>query len=178
MTGAPSGDTSLVHDGPAANAMRPGRENGTAMVGDEVGSGGPKSRVRQLLRFVHLALAIATVIVCAGIALPGRASASFVAATFVTASETESAARGLPASEPLRHWQACEDGPAVDFKAVESDCEDDGQQDRHCDVPESLALSFGYVPGPSGPDAAWRGELGIDPSRFAAGSGLPRGPPA
>jgi hypothetical protein len=174
MTGAPSGDTSLAHEGCSARAPRQ-RRNVAERRG---GVDGPKSRVPESLRLLRrVVLAIVTVIVCAVIASPAGRSASLLAGAFDVAAEADSgnAVRGVLASEPLQYWQDDHGTRGTDLKAVEFDGDD--EDDPLCHVPDNAALSFRCVPAPPKPAHALRAELQIDTSRFAAGPGLPRGPP-
>jgi hypothetical protein len=171
MTGAPSGDTSLAHEGPSAGVTRQHR----AVAERRGGIDGPKRRVPELLRLLRrLAFAIVTVAVCALIACPGQGSASLAAAVDVAEGASASAVRGVLASEPLQYWQDDHGTRRADLKAVESDGDED---DPLCHVPVNAALSFRCQPVPPKPACALRCELQVDTSRFAAGPGLPRGPP-
>ncbi|MDF2691696.1 MAG: hypothetical protein K0S65_79 [Labilithrix sp.] len=164
MTEAPSADTSLAYDGSSVRGAR--RRGGTA-----------KPAVSELLRLIHrLALAIVTIVVCAVIASPGRGSVSLLAGALdVTAADCANAGRGVLTSEPLQYCQGDHGERGTDLKAVEFDGDDEDDPLWH--VAENAALSFRRVPAPPKPNQVLRGELQIDTSRFAAGTGLPRGPP-
>jgi hypothetical protein len=136
---------------------------------------GPKNRMPEMLRLLlRFALAIVTVIVCAGIARPAGGSASLLVAAAIDMAAPDSAG-AEQAREPSHHWRDGASSTVVDLKAVESDVDDDDDPLWH--VPDDPALAFRYVPAPRRPDRAARGELPIDTSRFAAGTCLPRGPP-
>ena len=129
--------------------------------------------LRLLLR---LTIAIATVIACAGVARPERGSASLLASTVrVVAAAGASAERSGAPSESLHRWHEGAGHPLADLEAIEADDDDD---DSLRDVLGVAALSFRCVPIPFEADRDPGGEVAVDTSRFAAGTGLPRGPPA
>jgi hypothetical protein len=137
---------------------------------------GPKNRVPEMLRLLHLlALAIATV-VCAGITSPGRGIANLAAPIEVAAADSANAARCALAAEPSpQQWRDRAPRPlAEDLQAVESDS-DDG--DTRCELADDAAVAFRRISFPREPGRALRGEPEIDASRFAIDTGLPRGPP-
>lgn len=166
MTGAPSGDAPLAHERRSARARHGG--------GD-----GPKSRVRQTLwSLLRVAIAVVTLVVSAGIASHGQGSAGVLAAAFdVVAAGSAIASSDVLPSEPVQQWHDGGDPcPAVaDLDAVELGDDDDDDSLRDVfDVAAPLSRS---VPAPREPERVLRDERRIEPSRFAAGPGLPRGPP-
>ena len=130
-----------------------------------------------MLRFLlRLTIAIATVLACAGIARPERGSASLLATTVhVVAAAGSSAERCVAPSGSLHRWHEGAGHPLADLEAIELD---DDEDDSLRDVLGVAALSFGCVPIPREANRDPVGELPVDTSRFAAGTGLPRGPPA
>ncbi len=131
-----------------------------------------------LLRYLALALAMALVglgLTSTGLASAGRATTGLLAASIGTAApesaDTEGAAT-TPASS--HHWGGGAARPDGDLKAVEIDIDED---DPLCEAAHGPPPAFRCVPLPGKPDRASRGELQNDTSRFAAGTGLPRGPP-
>jgi hypothetical protein len=140
---------------------------------------GATSRMHAMLLVLRrLALAVAALVVCAGVAAPSRAAAGFVAPAAVKLVACESAGREVMRASRL-HPQDDAARRAIDLNAVELDDDDDDTDgdDPLCAVSEG-ALPFPSVPLPRNPGRAVRSELPTDTSRFAAGPGLPRGPPA
>lgn len=117
----------------------------------------------------RLALVALTFVVTAYFASPAPLALVFDAVTGA------SAERGV-SSFDSRHWQEADDASQiVELKVVESDGDDDKDPGR--DVAEGAELAFRLISVPSKPDRVLRGEIQVDPSCFAAGTGLPRGPP-
>lgn len=155
MTGTPSGDTSILDEGSSSKAVR--RRGGGVL--------------RSLLRC--LALIGLTLVVATYFVSPARGVSPLVV-LFEAATADARAEASVAASSGAQHWDALDDAvQIVEMKVVESD--DD--KDPRCDVTEGVALSFRTVPVPSKPERVLRGGLPSDPSCFAAGTGLPRGPP-
>jgi hypothetical protein len=123
--------------------------------------------------FYRLLLAIVAVFLCSGAASPAAAATTVVAATIEVAA-SDGAANIDSTPEPAHHWRDGGSRP-VEPKACEIDLDDD--DDPLCDVLHDLAPTFQCLPSPREPTRFTRGELSIDTSRFAAGLGLPRGPP-
>lgn len=162
MMRAPSNDPSLAYAGPST---RHGAER--------AGISLPHKRVPSMIRlFYRLALAIVTVLVCAGIARPSGGTPGFLVAA-IAVSAPDSAGVEQPEG-PADHWQEGESQSDVDLKAVESDIDDD---DSLWHLPDDAAPAFRWIAVPRQPGRARRAELSLDPSRFAAGTCLPRGPP-
>lgn len=122
-----------------------------------------------MLRVLYRFLSLATLLACAGMLLPTGGSTRVLAVVqeVVATASTESA------------WQAGDEetGVSFDMRPVESD-DDDDDDDPFCDVADGAALAFRWVPTPRRPEQAPRTEVSGDTSRFAAGTGLPRGPPS
>jgi hypothetical protein len=137
------------------------------------GVAGSKNDMAGMLRFWHrLAVAIVAVITCVGITGFGRASACLLVPSIDLAApggvELEQAGSRHEPSRSLR------DRPRTVVKAVASDLE---EEDSQWAMPDDPVSAFQYVPLPRGGDRTFRRELEVDPSRFAAEQGLPRGPP-
>jgi hypothetical protein len=170
----------LAHsDRLSAGGGRGARSPRQVMIAPHGGASGPKSRVAAPLRFLlRLALAVVTVVIFAVTASHGRASVSVVvSAVHVAAAERADAASGALPDQPSHRWQdRVPRRPLSDLKAVELEDDDD---DPLRGVSDVAAQSFCCVPDPRNPGHAFpRGELQVDTSRFAACTGLPRGPPA
>ena len=110
------------------------------------------------------------------------ASARLVAGAMAAASPesaTAEASARAPTRAPLHHVRDGSSHRALELKALEIDSDgDDDDDDARRDCAYVAALSLRCVPVPRRPDRDLRGELKADTSRFTAGSGLPRGPPA
>jgi hypothetical protein len=143
------------------------------------GGGGWKSRACEMLLLHRLGMAMASVIVGVAIALAGGGGARLVAAACETAARSiASAEQGVRQSERSCHWQDAPARRVADVEAVEPDGdEDDDGDERLSDVSHGVP-SLPGVPVAGNPDRAFRGEVGIDTSRFASSPRLPRGPPA
>jgi hypothetical protein len=186
MTRAPSNDPSLARDGSWVEAMPTRGDDAKPPV--SVPSGiGSKGRLPETLRLIHrLALTIATVVICALFASPGAARATAIDVAGASASLLAAAAdvpmsgraNAEQASKSSHHWHDRSSRPSADFKAVEVDGDDDDDEDPQCELIGGASVAFRCLPAPRRPDGALRGELQLDTSRFAAGTGLPRGPPA
>ena len=162
---APSGHASLAHQGCPV------------VTGEQRGGVDARKSMPAALRFLlRLAVAIGAVIACAGIATPQRGSARLVATTFhVVAAASSSADRGVPPSGALHRWHEGAAYSECDLEAIESD------DDKHDPLRDVLAVAgqpFRCGPTLCEPDRDPGGALSVDTSRFAAGTGLPRGPPA
>lgn len=131
-------------------------------------------RVGPMRRLLHiLALAVVT-LVCAGITSPARSIANPAAPIDVAASDGSNAARAGLARQPAHLWHGAR--RVFDVKVAEAEIEDD---DRHplSDTSEDPAVPVrGSFPRNTG--RASRSAPQSDTSRFAIGTGLPRGPPA
>ena len=157
MTGAPSGDTSILDEGSSSKVVR--RPGGGVL--------------RSLLRC--FALIGLTLVVAAYFASPARGASPLVVLFEAVTADARSEA-SVAASSGAQHWDALDDAvQIVEMKVVESDGDDD--KDPRCDVAAEAALAFRTVPVPSKPERVLRGGLPSDPSCFADGTGLPRGPP-
>lgn len=158
MTGAPSGDTSILDEGSSSKAVR--RRGGGVL--------------RSLLRC--LALIGLTLVVAAYFASPARGASPLVVLFEAVTADARADASIAAGSSGAQHWDALDDAvQIVEMKVVESDGDDD--KDPRCDVAAEEALAFRTVPVPSKPERVLRGGPPSDPSCFAAGTGLPRGPP-
>lgn len=130
-----------------------------------------------MLRWLRLvALAIVTV-VSLGLLGPGRGLVSLSRPLAVAALECSSSAAGALASESSHHWRQGEPRAAIENDAVEADLDDDdGDTRSHVSGDAAMALRASGSPRESG--RALRTDAEIDTSRFASGTGLPRGPPS
>ena len=132
---------------------------------------------------LRLVIAVATVIASAGVASFERGSTSLVVTTFhvVTAASAGSVSIPSPwgsepdaaSSEPSHRWHESTE-PVADLEAIEAD---DDEDDPLRDVLGIAALPLECVPIRREVDRDPGNELPSDTSRFAAGTGLPRGPP-
>ncbi len=135
-------------------------------------------RVPGMLRFLWgLAMAVATLLVCAAFGGPRTNAGAVAAAVVVEAHDSANAARHLFSPDPLRSWQGSAPRRPVDFKDVELDDDDDEDDDPLADVALVGELSFRCVHAPRRSERALRGVVQADTSSFAARPGLPRGPP-
>lgn len=131
--------------------------------------------VSEALRLVQrLALALLTILVCASSPRPIRASLQIVAAAVELASPDGAAADDV-APESSHRLLDDRGRPDVDLDALEADLDDDDDRVGHDANP--VSLTFRAAPPPRQPGRARRGDGESDTSRFAAGTGLPRGPP-
>jgi hypothetical protein len=136
--------------------------------------GGPRQRKTRLpvgLALLQgLVLSVVALFVATGIGLTARGDASLsLAIDAVVASETACVERVVqPAVDPPMR-------SGFQWDAVECDDDDD---DPLCHTPQTGTLAFREVFPPHGRARLVRAEPLADPSRFAVGSGLPRGPPA
>lgn len=123
--------------------------------------------------WLRLVLALATIFV-AGIVSSGAASGATVSAIIqdvaTTCSDHAAPARSIHLRERRSRPSSCLS--AVDPE-IDDDDDDTVGHGAHHAPPASRS-----VPAPSEPDHTTRAERGVDTSRFAAGIGHPRGPPA
>lgn len=139
-----------------------------------------KRMAPQMLRsLMRLALAIAAVLVGAGVAGPSRLVGSTEA---IVARVVEATARASADGELTVQAAASVDhrssAPDEDVGAADTDLDDDDDDDDSLSAVSHLsALASRAAPTPGGRAHAIRGESDHDTSRFAAGTGLPRGPP-
>lgn len=135
--------------------------------------------VRKTLRtLMRMALAIVVVLFCAGLASTARVLAATADAVAVVAEVTATANLDDEASSsrsPSVNNPAST--RAEDLGAADTDLDDDDDDDSLNAVSHLSSLAFRVVPAPGGPSHAIRSEGESDTSRFAAGTGLPRGPP-
>jgi hypothetical protein len=125
-------------------------------------------------RLQWLALAIVA-IVCAGLAGPAPHIAKLAPSIEVTArDESASVVRRPSAPRWSHYWQAGAVRPVVDLEALASDI-DDG--DVLYGVADGVSAGFESVSFPREPAGTLRCQPRVDTSRFALGTGLPRGPP-
>lgn len=114
---------------------------------------------------------LVTFIVIAGISGLSTGSARLVAAAIdMMAMASPNAVRARAAH--------CLDGASravVELKTFESDTDDD--DDPMCGFVDGVALDLRCAPPPSESSRDRHAGESMDPSRFAAGRGLPRGPP-
>lgn len=170
MTGAPSADMSLAHDGSSANAAR---RRGRSAERRRGSKGHASSLLRLLDRF---ALVIVALGVFALLVSPGRSATLF--AKMVDAAVPESANATRAAAAPRPH-SSCKEGGVrcvVELTTLELD-PDDEEDDPPDGAAANVAPPFRCLLAPFVPDHVERGELRSDPSRFVDGPGLPRGPP-
>lgn len=150
MIGAPAGGESRAREGTSTRLAAAGRH---------------------ALR--RLVATIVAFLVCAGIASAGFVSAGLLAATFEAAPSAGATVDRGDVSDPSQHWDEGVAQPVVELKAVEADGD---EKDPACEGPEP-GPSFRCVLVPRSPARPVLGEVVRDPSCFAAGTGLPRGPP-
>jgi hypothetical protein len=128
-----------------------------------------------MLRLLQwLAIAIAT-LVCADIARPGHGIASLGPAIEVAASDVANAVQRASAPQRSHYWRDGAARPVLALEVLDSDI--DGG-DALYDVADGAATGFKGVSFPRESGRALRCQPRIDTSRFAIGTGLPRGPPA
>lgn len=75
------------------------------------------------------------------------------------------------------HWLAGTVRPVVGLEAVKEDLEDLDDGDSLFDAVDGASVVVESVPFPREPGRALRCQPRVDTSRFAVGTGLPRGPP-
>lgn len=152
-----------------------GARSGGTTIGTRYGDVAAPQRVPASLRFLlRLTIALVTLLVCACTASDGARSPGFLGtAVDVVAAKIASAERGVQAGSS-HHWHdRVPHGAEADLEA-EADDDDDDLRDGS----DLVALSFRPVPAPrERARTFWRREHQVDPTRFAAGTGLPRGPP-
>lgn len=170
MTEVPFGGRWLALDAPSARMPVEGEDDGA-----------PSPRSKVVLRRLHrLILALVAIVVCGAVANFARERSGVVAASEVVAEATVvRAATGVEPwtsiHEPSRAWRAGVASRAVvDLGKLESDLD---EKDPFWGMVEDTTLSLRRVSTPREVDWAPRGELPADPSRFAAGTHLARGPP-
>jgi len=138
----------------------------------DVIAGLPRGIVVRLLQ--RLVLAIVTIVLCASVtsvvrrvAIAGRIDAATAEAHYV-------ARCAAPVPDQSQEWQGADERVA-DLKAVESELD---EEDRDVsDVTDDTTPAMSRLLVPRKTHRVSRGEAEIDTSRFAAGTGLPRGPP-
>ena len=142
----------------------------------------PRELLRQL---TFLAIAMVTV-VCAG--LVGRGGLSGGASPVeIVAVAGASDARWAPAPQGSSQWRRGIDLPDFENDALEADLDDDDRDDRDDDdfgendarstLAHEQAVALRHAAFPRKPARALSSEHRLDPSRFVAGTRLPRGPP-
>lgn len=128
---------------------------------------------RTTLRLLQCLAAAFITLVCAGVASPaqgiGRLAASLDAAGFTRADGANTARRAPERSHSLR-----DGGTRRVCEVIESDASDD---DALSDAADGTAIVFDGAAFSREPGRAPRCQVRIDTSRFAVGTGLPRGPP-
>lgn len=130
-----------------------------------------KSARPALLRLLQrLVLAVIAIIVCASItSVVRRAAAPGRVDTAVRAQHR----RATP--DATQEWPADEARGLVDLQALEED--DLDEEDAPFAFADDAPDHLDRAPLPRRPAWTGRGEASNDTSRFAAGTGLPRGPP-
>lgn len=133
--------------------------------------------VTRLVRVsLFAALALFTLLVCAGLVGPHRAVRAVTPVGFAFAPlASDHDVRCASTPEPARSWAEDSDGPGLDVGDVELD--DDEGDARH-DFAGAPCVAVRGLPDLAGGRRPARGEPRFDTSRFAMGTGLPRGPPA
>jgi hypothetical protein len=135
-------------------------------------------RTRDMLRLLQrLALALATVLIAAGVQSPVRDAAPGLsaAAHVVAVAQSASAPPSALTVKASRGWHGV-GRSALDLRALELD--DDDEDRSPCDAVDDAAPTFARPSAQPRPDRPFRREAQRDPSRVAIGTGLPRGPPA
>lgn len=132
-----------------------------------------KSARPALLRLLQrLVLAVVAIVVCASITSVVRRAA--VAGRVDTAVRAQHR-RAASAPESTQEWRADDVRGFVDLQALEED--DLDEEDAPFAFADDPADHADRTPLPRRPAWSGRGEASNDTSRFAAGTGLPRGPP-
>lgn len=129
-----------------------------------------------LVRLQRLALAVVVLVVCATTAYGSRASREprigpAMAAVDLALRHHTTAAR----PEPSRFWRAPHPAPELDLDALETDDELDEDPVAHV-TGHAESVKPRLAPAREGARVP-RAAPDRDTSRFAAGTGLPRGPP-
>jgi len=133
--------------------------------------------VRKTLRtLMRIALAIVAVLFCAGLASTARVLGARADTVAVVVQVTVTPSIDDDASSSRSPFvRTPSSTPAEEVAAADTDLDDD--DDTLSAVSHLSSLAFRAVPSPGGRSRAIRSEGEIDTSRFAAGTGLPRGPP-
>ncbi len=138
----------------------------------------PRSRLRNMFaRLQWIAFALLTIFVCASATDSARrASPALVHGVVATVGQVTLEKANVERTETSRQWRAGAAQHEVDFDVVE--CDDDERDDDRTSRAQA-APSFALIRREAAHEASrsWHAELGADTSRFAAGTGLPRGPP-
>lgn len=130
---------------------------------------GGKTKAPRILCLLYSVLLVFIATILGGQGFTGIGPVE-VAATF-----SANATLSTPPSEPLQQWWDLAPEDAIDaLKAVEADIDD---LSPTCDVSDGTSMAFNANLFPRVPSRAQHGEPEEDPSAFAIGAGLPRGPP-
>lgn len=145
--------------------------SGEVLYTDVIG-GLPRGIVLRLLQ--RLVLAIVTIVLCASVTSVVRRVAVAGAIDAAVADAHVAARCAAPAPDQSQEWQDADDRVA-DLKAVESEFD---EEDRDVsDVADEAPQALSRIVASPETDRVSRGEAQFDTSRFAVGTGLPRGPP-
>lgn len=162
------------HDGRSTEAGGAGATPpGTVELGFDVPR--PKGHVPAVLRLLRLLTLALVTIVVAGIASPPRDTASLAGSIAVAAHDSANAVQRALAPQPAHHRRPPVTQPVAGLEAEEADLDDD--RDALYEVADDRAATFKGVWLARKPGRGLRVDPQIDTSRFAAGTGLPRGPP-
>ncbi len=138
--------------------------------GDEKRSNGAELALFRRLFFVLLTILVSTFMMSPGI----RVSDITVMCVDLSVRGTDSVEASF---ESARVWQSdTANALRAELEAIESG--DDTNEDAVSHVVGHAVLAFSRIAVDARAPLATRREAMLDPSRFAAGSGLPRGPPA
>lgn len=151
---------------------------GTASSGSRASGVGRVVMPAAVLRYLRLTALAVLAFVCVGCTKPAPRSTNYggpVEAVFTTGAVK----RFAVTTETATSWRA-DRTPAVDLDAVDTldDDDIDGERELHSRSAGHSTAGWG-APRVGGVGAnALRSEIARDPSCFASGTGLPRGPPA
>ena len=176
---AASGTVELGLDSPRPDRPRhpvtPGLRFAPHPVADRRGGLRPKRHVRDVLRLLHLLTLAILTIVGAGIASPARGTTTLAGPVAVAPGDSVHAAKRALAPQPSHQRRHHVTHPAADLDALEADLDDD--RDVLPDAAADRTATFTGVWLPRRPSRGLRVDPQTDTSRFASGTGLPRGPP-
>lgn len=134
--------------------------------------------VQKTLRsLMRIALAIVAVLFCAGLASTSRMLAASADLVAVVAEVADAAGDDDVALSESSSVHTPSSAPDEERSNVDTDVDDDDDDDSLSAVSHLSTLAFRVLPLPSTPSHAHLRAHDIDTSRFASGTGLPRGPP-
>ena len=131
-----------------------------------------KLHVRDMRRLLQWLAVVLVTLVCAGFASPGQRITALGASLEVSPPEAATTTQRPPRRQMSHHWLA--GTVRLNLETVKEDL-DDG--DALFDAVDGAAVGFESVSFPREAGRALRCQPRVDTSRFAVGTGLPRGPP-